>query len=259
MNYFVVLLLLMSPCAKGELMRMAQCPQEPDVKGVYRNDGKKCVRQKHAMKRERIDAVCPEGSDYYQGLCRRPKDSGRKEPLTPSEKKARCPAGYEWGFYLKNQNKRRACLTKCQDGYQAKYNKCVQPEDKLPNTYMTCPNEGDHRVDAYCSSLNIECLIEAAPGAFRYREDGICERPKTVLGRTYEYLPKGGDSCPNANHELVVTSTVRVCQEPCPEHYLTKKGRCLLPKCLVKANEINNFVVQCPEGLYRQTDGKSLS
>eukprot|EP00546_Thalassionema_frauenfeldii_P020849 CAMPEP_0178903528 /NCGR_PEP_ID=MMETSP0786-20121207/5202_1 /TAXON_ID=186022 /ORGANISM="Thalassionema frauenfeldii, Strain CCMP 1798" /LENGTH=238 /DNA_ID=CAMNT_0020574899 /DNA_START=122 /DNA_END=838 /DNA_ORIENTATION=+ len=237
---------------------MAQCPQEPDVVGVYRNDGKKCVREKRVMSRERTDAVCPNGTEYNQGRCRRPKDSERKEPLSPSEKQPRCPSGYEWGYYLKNQNKRRACLTKCLDGYQAKYNKCILPEDKLPDTYMTCPNEGDHRVDAYCSAFNIQCQIDTAPGTFRYREDRICERPKTVLSRTYEFIRKNAKSCPNPDHEIIYTPTSRICQERCPEHYITKKGRCILPKCLVPVDDVNEFIVKCPEGFYRQTDGKAF-
>lgn len=271
MTIIVFLSTLSLEMTTAEKMRLAECPKD-GVIGTYNNNGKKCVRDKVVMNRDRAGLICPADMEYKRGSCRQAKESNSEEKL-PS-KKPTCPDGFQLGFASPQKNssdddnkktnsppKTKICLGICLEGYLTKNSKCILPRDVLSNHYMSCPIEGDHRLDVYCTSLEVECHLsnlETLPSTapiFRYRDfDGICERPKQVIALEYTIAPRNATECSNPNDKMLYTPTVRVCQKRCPSSvYTAKKGKCVLPKCLVKPEDMIGAAIHCPEGAYSQT------
>ena len=232
------LLIAGAPLVSGDIVRLASCPQEPDVVGVYKNDGKKCVRSRTATDRISIahGATCPTGTKYRNGKCRSPlgmAEDDKEKAVAPT-----CEEGYKaYGD---------TCRERCRKGYQQTATQCILPQATLPMYLMTCP-EGHRRVDAFCMDDHVECHDVSAPGTFHYK-DGKCERSRLVVSRTYTTLRVGQKECPSGK-VMVRKGSNRYCQDPCPEHHKTLKGKCELRKCVVKADQSDTHIT-CPEGKF---------
>jgi len=261
--YLAFVVVSLFQIVKSEKMRLADCPKETEegVIGTYYNNGKKCVREKAVMKRERRELICPFDMEFKRGFCRSKNDDA-KTNTKESNVKPTCSDGFRSGYTGPNNSKKnKICMKICPKGHLTKNDKCILPRDVFSRNYMSCPNEGDHRLDVYCTSLEVQCSIPNARGildsahGFRYRAfDGACERPKQVLVREYTVMRKNITECDNSIEVLLYTPTVRVCQEPCPSPlYKAKKGKCVLPKCVLRPQDMSSADVRCPEGTYSQT------
>lgn len=273
---FVGWVLLLSTCSSttsAETVLLAACPQEPDVEGIFRNNGQYCVRDRLVLSREVIDATCPE--DYhFQGnnKCRKnkSKSSNSKEKGNTRGAAAAasrsvnptCPPNYQ--RYANKCHKR--CPTK---EYRTTYSDCILPRQTLGPKYMTCPStirairtttsddttehpqqEQYHRYDAYCCIPGVNCpqlqcnVGPQVPGKFFYNtQDGTCERQVATLQRPV--------TARKTNEECVppLVQVWGVCQEPCPYGYQPLKGKCELRPCTFDPK--NDEFVECPEATYK--------
>jgi hypothetical protein len=189
----------------AETVLLADCPQEPNVQGTFRNNGQYCVRDRVVISRDVIDATCPDADNdaddndaaaetaaagyvLKRGKCRRTHSKSVK----PS-----CPPKYQrFGELCHKQ-----CPSK---DYRQKYKECILPSKTLGANYMTCngndndnDNDSDsgneqkkyHRYDAYCCIPGENCpqlqcnLGNQVPGKFFYTADGKCERQVETLVR----------------------------------------------------------------------------
>mmetsp|Transcript_121184 Transcript_121184/g.181012 ORF Transcript_121184/g.181012 Transcript_121184/m.181012 type:complete len:272 (+) Transcript_121184:80-895(+) len=228
--------------ANAETVHLADCPQEPDVVGVYYNNGQKCIRDRVVLSRNVVEATCPDSSYTYRN------DRCRKR-FHPSAK-PQCPEGYQ----RYNNECHENCPTR---KHKASKGRCTLPKSSLPTKYMTCPKDDDnhhgleqHRYQAYCCTMGvdcpkIECLVgDDVPGRFTLDEsDGICRRLPQTLARITSMKPRF-EPCPDP-----LIQVWGVCQDPCPAGFQTTKGKCEIRSCEYDPRN-DGDVVTCPEGVY---------
>lgn len=219
-----------APLVAGDLITLAKCPQEPEVIGKYYNNGSNCVRDRHELDRDTATPSCPSGFELRTGKCRQSGQSSQ----TPQ-----CPSGFKLSG--------KTCQSRCPAGYQKKPNgKCIQPKNTLSTQYMTCP-DGQHRVEQQCCLPGacpnnlVECQVENAPGKFYYKR-GRCERQQEALARDFTTVKKN-NKCPEGK----VLIRGGYCQDPCPDPYKARKGKCELRRCLLFPGRNS---AMCPEGSY---------
>jgi hypothetical protein len=264
---FSVLLLVPTATRTGtvaaDTVLLADCPQEPDVQGTFRNNGQYCVRERQVLSRDVVDATCPDNYVFKGGKCRFSGGLAKKKTIKPS-----CPASY--------QRFGDKCQKKCPNKeYRQKYKDCILPRKVLGTHYMTCTSSGAnkdhdvdhdvetssqeyHRYEAYCcipgeTCPQLQCnLGNQVPGKFFYTDDGKCERqvqtlPRTVVSKKSPLEEGGGkkpSDCPDGLQQVW-----GACQEPCPYGYRPLKGKCELRPCVF--DPMTEQFVECPEATYK--------
>eukprot|EP00934_Nitzschia_sp_Nitz4_P004568 Nitzschia sp. Nitz4//scaffold314_size20990//7142//7879//NITZ4_008629-RA/size20990-processed-gene-0.40-mRNA-1//-1//CDS//3329547464//4558//frame0 len=229
---FTVALLLCTRETDSKTLQLATCPQEPDVVGVFYNNGKKCVRDRTVVAREVINATCPEEFEYKAGMCRK----RLHKSVRPS-----CPEDY--------QRFNAQCQSKCKYPYTSRYGECVLSKSTLNARFMICP-ESQHHFGAYCCTPGVDCpqlecnMGTAIPGKWYFNETSrSCDRAAKSVVRPVT-TRKRGEEC-----QAGMVSVWGGCQEPCPGGYKTSKGRCEMHACSFDTRN-SGAVVRCPEGTY---------
>ncbi|CAJ1960005.1 unnamed protein product [Cylindrotheca closterium] len=171
---------------QADTVQLAECPKEPNVVGVYINNGSNCVRERNEMAREIVDATCKTGwelittptqsQSYCQPSLNANANTNDNDSDTNDDKSSNnnnnsnkdpasvptCPVDY--------QRYGTQCHSPCPRGYNSKRGKCIQLKDSMPQHSMTCPNDNNnsnnnknlHRIGAYCCESD-QCgdLIQA--------------------------------------------------------------------------------------------------
>jgi hypothetical protein len=165
----LVLVICNSSTTLADTVQLAECPQVPDVIGMYVNNGKKCVRERDEVRRDVLDATCQDGWELTktatqgqaqaqaqaqgQGQGQGQEQGQRRKsyckPVNSSNIRTRkkdgkpiCPTDY--------QRYSASCHSPCPPGYNAKRGICIQLRDVLPQHSMICPIEGQHKVGPFC-------------------------------------------------------------------------------------------------------------
>ena len=224
----------------GLLVKLAQCPD------TYVNNGQKCTRERKVITRDRVEAECPPGMSYrkrYTFQCH-PDPNSRNSRAPPQ--KPHCPEGHEgWDVHGKD------CHSPSPPGYLAKFGQCILPADTLSTKYMTCPG-GSRRVQSFCEEQHIECRVaDGIPGTFYFKDGNRCERDASKVNREYTRKPTGGEC---ADGKVLVAGLY--CQDPCPEFYKAKKGRCELSRCVIRTDRREEQIM-CPEGTFPNPSASS--
>ena len=214
----------------GNLVKLAQCPEG------YTNNGLKCTRERKVIARDRVEGECPPGMSYrkrYTFMCY-PDPNSRNIRAPPQ--KPHCPDG--WDVHGKD------CHSPCPKGYKAQYGQCILPSDTLSTKFMTCP-DGSRRVQSFCEEQHIECKVaDGIPGTFYFKDGNRCERDPSKINREYTPKPKGGEC---AEGQVLVQGAY--CQDPCPEYYRARKGKCELSRCVIRTDRRDERIM-CPEGTF---------
>jgi len=184
----------------------------------------------------------------------------------------------KWQLFLGAKGE---CHSPCPKNYAASYGKCILQRQTLSQKYMTCPmiDNGDgvletHRNGPYCCSHELGncprpvCKVgDHVPGKFYYDvETNTCTRqaeaikrgvlPRLPITQQADIAKNGlrnkGNTSPNKNSGVCPKGLVPVrgnsCQEPCPEGFVTMKGKCDLKACTFHTQ--TDLIVRCPEGIY---------
>lgn len=285
LQFLLLALLLVHPTANAATVQLAECPESPNVIGIYINNGKKCVRERQQLERDIVNATCPTGYElqarrktYCKQLPQSTSDTSTTTTTTTTTTKMPnpiCPIDY--------QRYGSSCHSPCPQGYNDKRGLCIQLRDVLPQHSMTCPTQL-HRVGPYCcepdqcmdlhkeqeqlrldshiggsSSTNtavtksnkswVECRIEEIPGTFYHNPDtSRCERTMTSLPRVWMKLPRDNRNQVMGGCNSEQDKVLGGCQDKCPDGYKAKKGMCQLKPCSIPTDA---SIVLCPEGRYQ--------
>mmetsp|Transcript_41335 Transcript_41335/g.99579 ORF Transcript_41335/g.99579 Transcript_41335/m.99579 type:complete len:341 (+) Transcript_41335:264-1286(+) len=142
---------------KADTVQLAECPKEPNVIGVYINNGKNCVRERNEVARDVVNATCKNGwelvsaANERRAFCRDSSNTAKNNNKADAQNKEdsipKCPVNY--------QRYGKQCHSACPRGYNSKRAKCIQLKDSMPQHSMTCPtppttNKLLHRIGAFC-------------------------------------------------------------------------------------------------------------
>ncbi|KAL3928044.1 MAG: hypothetical protein SGBAC_012817 [Bacillariaceae sp.] len=271
-SLFATLLVLLSftTVSQADTVQLAECPKEPNVVGVYINNGKNCVRERNELARETVNATCKTGWELIvkveerKAFCRT-TDSNSNSKFQAKDTFPQCPVDY--------QRYGKFCQSPCPRGYNSKKGKCIQLKDSMPQHSMTCP-EPLHRIGAFCcehdqcgdlmqerhenrmkkmqqkqsgsmsqviappppASLDLkECNLPDVPGRFYYNPvTGRCDRSRISEPRVWTKLPRDSKQRFIGNcQDDIETKVLGGCQPKCPPHYKSQKGMCHLPPCSI--------------------------
>ena len=267
-SLLAVILLLLTPTSLADTVELAQCPKEPNVVGVYINNGKNCVRERTEVSREIVNASCKSGwelvTQELKAYCRVVDNSKyNQQDSVPV-----CPIDY--------QRYGSQCHAPCPRGYNAKRGKCIQLKDTMPQHSMTCSSPDKHRIGAFCcetdqcgdlkqqeykeriqkmqlkhrtspsepsmtkmappptSSTMMECNLPDVPGRFYYNAlTGNCDRSRISEPRVWTKLPRDKKGQYLGTCSPDETKVLGGCQPKCPKYYKSQKGMCHLPPCSI--------------------------
>jgi hypothetical protein len=247
--------------AQADTVELATCPQEPDVVGIYYNNGKKCIRDRQEFSRDIIEATCKSGDlQFSRGKAFCEAQNGTK--FNAKDTRPICPTDY--------RRYNDQCHKLCPAGFTSKKGKCIRLADKLPPHYMKCSHD-KHKFDAFCcegdqcsdllseekkinpSSL-MECSLSNIPGKFYYSPTTKkCERQMSTQPRKWTRLPtnnRGNRYRLSGSCQEGETQIMGGCQLKCPESWSVRKAMCQLRPCSIPLTS-NNKIVLCPEGKYQ--------